>query len=345
MSDIPCPFPLYQFDEQKLCDGTEIAATKFCRNTFQSSGRCIEHYQSLADAEPGYYQCPFGYTTRKFEFEGGAFAITGVIAHPRFDTSNERRMAKDFPACRISRESTDAFVEFIEKIEVLRAEKIEEASKVLPHAFHELRKLNGAVIQHAEKEIAERGDARNLLSIKAAAELMRNNFDILEALSNIEGFKLLPLDTTINLFDLMFKMKRVYQEKAADKGIAIHVNGERLIIAGSQKSFPIVPAVLLENAIKYGRHGTHIDADLTSANGVAQMVVKNQSDERIDPATCFERGVRFSSGVEGGGFGLFLAREVVRCHDGEIWCETSGDVVRMIVEFPLKTTVPHPRGF
>ena len=32
----------------------------------------------------------------------------------------------------------------------------------------------------------ERGESRNLKSIKAAAEFMRNNFDILEALSNIE---------------------------------------------------------------------------------------------------------------------------------------------------------------
>jgi signal transduction histidine kinase len=211
---------------------------------------------------------------------------------------------------------------------------------VLPQALHELRKLNGAVLQLAERELGDRGPSKNLVSIKSAAELMRNNFDILEALSNIEGIKALRNDSTINLFDLVYKMKRVFEERANDRNMTIVVGGVRAIIWGSQKSFPIVPAVLIENAIKYGKRGSAIHANVEQRGRKAVLVVSNSAESPIDPETCFDRGVRFSSDVEGGGFGLFLAREVVACHGGHIRCDVSEETVQMTVELPLHTIIP-----
>lgn len=340
---IPSMLPYFDQNELNIFDGSEIHLNEFCKKSFKNDAKCLGHYTSLLASKVGYYLCPFGFTSRKFELEQRAIITTGVVAFPRFDVPDERRMAKNHPHHKASRESIERFGQFLNSLENLRADKIEEASKVLPHAFHELRKLNGAVIQHAEKEILERGETRSLLSIKAAAELMRNNFDILEALSNIDGIKSLPIDSTINVFDLFFKMKRVFQEKAAARDISINISGDKPIIGGSQKSFPIVPAVLLENAIKYGEKGSLIKAQLTGANGLAKIVVENQSNRSINPTSCFDRGVRFSTDVEGGGFGLFLAREVVRCHGGTIQCEIEDNIIRMVVELPLRTTVPHSR--
>ncbi|RYZ84055.1 MAG: hypothetical protein EOP04_18760 [Proteobacteria bacterium] len=158
-------------------------------------------------------------------------------------------MAKRYPHSRVSRKTVEATVAICDELRRVKADVVVEGSKILPQAFHELRKLNGAVIQNAERIIGDQGESRNLLSLKGAAELMRNNFDILEALSNIEGMKSLPLDSTVNLFDLAFKMKRVYQERASARMMTTSVNGARAIIKGSQKSFPLVPAVLIENAI------------------------------------------------------------------------------------------------
>jgi signal transduction histidine kinase len=331
----PSQFPLFDLNASKLIDGYTVSACQFCKEAVIKKPECNEHYRSLVKKREGYYQCPFGFTSRTFFFDGQMRIITGVIAYPRFDTDNERRMAKQFPIIKVSREGIDAGVMFFREIEKYRADEIQKAAKVLPQAFHELRKLNGAVLQHAEREIDERGETRSLLSIKSAAELMRNNFDILEALSNIEGMRALPSDATINVFDLVFKMKRVLQEKASDRSIPIIVNGVRAIIRGSQKSFPIVPAVLLENAIKYGRAGKPIRADITTKANQAILSVENESDTFIDTERCFERGARFSNAIEGGGFGLFLAKEIVQCHKGTIRCESGGGIVRMIVELPL----------
>ena len=114
-----------------------------------------------------------------------------------FETDLERRRARDIHV-RTTRDAIEAVVSCFKDIDVARAEAIQSAASVLPQAFHELRKLNGAILQHAEKELKTILSSA-LLTIKSAAELMKNNFDILEALSNIEGMRALPLDATINL--------------------------------------------------------------------------------------------------------------------------------------------------
>jgi len=339
---IPSLFPFYDSEKKALLDGSEVLLTKFCRDAFTTKAECAMHYASLLSKSSGYYQCPFGFTSRSFEFALDKFISTGVIAFPRFDTQEERKRAKDYPENKVTRKSIDSCITYLNQLEKMRADVIEDASKVLPQAFHELRKLNGAVLQHAEREANTSGQSANLTTIISAAELMRNNFDILEALSNIEGIKSLPNDSTINVFDLFYKMKRVYQERTSQKRMLVLLSGEnRPLIQGSQKSFPIVPAVLLENAIKYGKEGSHIRVEISGSNGVARLIVENETTEKIDTEKCFERGTRFSSDKEGGGFGLFLAREVVKCHKGKIRCQLDNGKVQMIVELPLHKAIAH----
>jgi signal transduction histidine kinase len=336
----PSLLPLTDPEALKVHDGLEVPSPKLCRDSIFQRPECAQHYSSSEGRLVEFRQCPFGFTTQALAYAGKTWFISGVVAHPRFDNAKERELAKRFPISRVRRETVDAMTRLAAEIEQARADAIVESSLVLPQAFHELRKLNGAVIQHAERVIADDGESRSLLSIKGAAELMRNNFDLLEALSNIDSMKSLPLDSTVNVYDLAFKMKRVYQEKAAGRSMNINVQGIRAIIRGSQKSFPLVPAVLLENAIKYGTEKEQIYLGVHQVGNRATLIVENISSHKIDPERCFDRGVRFAGGVEGGGFGLFLAREVVLAHHGKITCEVAGDRVRMVVDLPFHAVIP-----
>lgn len=338
---LPSQFPTFDIPSQTLCDGSSVKVSSFCRKAILTKPECIQHYKQIQSQPEGYHQCPFGMTSRSFHFAGNWHVITGIVAFPRFDTSNEREMAKRHPEIRVSRADIDGNVKYFESLEKVRADTVQEAAKVLPQAFHELRKLNGAVIQNTEKEMNEHGESRTLLNIKGAAELMRNNFDILEALSNIEGMRAVPIAATVNLFDLVYKTKRIFEERANDRKMNIYVDGVRAIIRGNQKSFPIVPAVLLENAIKYGKERSLIRADIIANGPKVNLVVENETDFFIDCGRCFDRGVRFGTTVEGGGFGLFLAREIVSAHNGTIRCDTQGKKVRMTVELPLLEVIQY----
>ena len=335
----PSAFPVINCGSLELRDGTEIPVCRFCLEGIGNKRQCQEHYKGLLTKPEGYYQCPFGLTTRTFRFAAELWAITGIIAFPRFDTPDERRMAKEHAELRVARKTIEAALSFFSELERLRADLIQDGTKVLPQAFHELRKLNGAVLQHAEREMRENHESSGLLSIKSAAELMRNNFDILEALSNIEGMRALPSDSTINLYDLAYKVKKVYQERAAVREMSITVSGVRAIVRGSQKSFPIVPAVLIENAIKYGTPGSNIQAEVSVQEGAAYLRVRNETDLYVDPARCFDRGARYAPAVEGGGFGLYLAREIVSAHRGAIDCVPHNHFVEFAVRLPLEKVV------
>ncbi len=337
---IPSQFPIFNPTSKRLHDGSLVPACGFCKKAIQKRKECADHYQRMQLHPAGYYQCPFGFTSRSFYFQGQMWIITGLVAFPRFDTANEREIAKQHPETKVARADLEQIVKFFSNLDSLRADVIEKAAKIFPQSFHELRKLNAAVLQHAEKEIKSNGGGGALQSILSAAELMRNNFDILEALSNIDGMRAVPLDATINVYDLLYKTRCVYLERATTRRIELSVSGVRAIVRGSRKSFPTVPAVLLENAIKYGRQQTVVKANVTGKDGRMVLTVENLTDYPIDPETCFTRGSRFAGeAVEGGGFGLFLAREIVLAHNGLIRCEKFGSVVRMIVELPLEKVI------
>lgn len=337
---LPTLLPLFNVTSGELQDGTEVPACTFCRKAVVERRECSDHYASLKASQPKYKECPFGFTSRSFYFEDNLYVTTGIVAYPRFNSQKEREMAKKYPAIRVARKTIEANIELLNAVQDYRAKEIQRASEVIPQAFHELRKLNAAVLQHAEREINANGESQNLLSIRSAAELMRNDFDILEALSNIDGMKSLPIDSTINLFDLAYKTKRIFAARAQDRRINIILEGVRAIIPGSQKSFPIVPAVLLENAIKYAPRNSQIHMQVLAQNDRAILIVENSYLGGIDTQRCFDRGARFSSDVEGGGFGLYLANEVVTCHKGTLRCENPTGVVRMTVNLPLVDVIP-----
>lgn len=333
---ITSPFPTFDAETSKLNSGSTIAVPSFCQKSIDSKPACRAHYESLKHKPAGFYQCPFGFTTRSFYWDGRLQSSTGVVAFPRFNSSEEREMAKRFPQNKCTRADMDALAQFYSDIDAERASALQTQAQMLPQAFHELRKLNAAVLQTAEKELRIQTDSRALKSIMSAAELMRNNFDILEVLANVEGMRAMPLDSTINLFDLTYKALCIYEQRAHKRNIGIvQADGDRAIIRGSQKSFPIVPAVLIENAIKYGVVGSRIELSVLARSGRATLEVRNETDEFIDPNRCFDRGTRFSSTVEGSGFGLFLAKQVVEAHGGSIECRTHHRMVSMLVTLPL----------
>lgn len=339
MHQLPSTYPLFDPDTQILHDGFDISACQFCRNAIAKGPECKDHYEALTRKPEGFYQCPFGFTSRSFRFLGKLWVLTGVVGYPRFGTGNERERAKACKDVKVSRAGMESLIKFLRQLERSQLEAVQQSARVLPQAFHELRKLNGAVLQLAEREMRDHGERSNLRSIKSAAELMKNNFDILEALSNIEAMRALPIDQSINLHDLAYKVKMVYQERASSKNLYVNFHGLRAIIRGSQKSFPIVPAVLMENAIKYSPVGSQITVEVAASSGEASFIVENVSTSYIDPLTCFDRGTRFNTSVEGGGFGLFLAQEIVRYHGGTIECEVPPGRVRMIVRLPLEKII------
>ncbi len=106
---------------------------------------------------------------------------------------------------------------------------------------------------------------------------------------------------------------------------------------------------LVDNAIKYTPEGwVHISVMRTDARRTVRIIV---ADTGIGISAqelpgLFEKFVRArkASGINinGTGLGLYVAREMVRAHDGRIWAESEGEGKgsRFVVELPLTTKEP-----
>lgn len=329
--------PTYDPAEQAARDGFGIALPSFCRERLAGNDKqCVAHYRALAGGTEQFRMCPYGFTSYPVKLEQATVIITGIVATPRFDDAKERARAKQFPEVRVSRDSVLSVASFYKRLEESIRRIEEGARRRLPQALHELRKLNAIVKANVEKLGGDDAVSAEVKSISGAAQIMSNIFDVVEALANIEGLKALKHDDFIAVFDLAFKAKKLYEVRAKMRPINIYVSGDdRLAIYGSKKTFPIVLTVLLENAIKYGRPSSTINIVVSKVGVNCSLEVSNESDVPIDPARCFDRGVRFGDeAVEGDGLGLYLVREIVNCHNGSVDCSVNGGTVSMKVLVP-----------
>jgi hypothetical protein len=105
-------------------------------------------------------------------------------------------MAKRFPSVRVARKSIETVVRFVGEVDALRADAVQDAAKVLPQAFHELRKLNGAILQHAEKEMSERGDTASLHD-PMRFHRFKSSYDRGTALADRDSRLLMPYQVSV----------------------------------------------------------------------------------------------------------------------------------------------------
>jgi light-regulated signal transduction histidine kinase (bacteriophytochrome) len=341
----PSAFPVYRIGEGVLDDGYQVEAVSFCRERLaRGESSCLAFYsRAQGIAASGFRMCPFGFTSLAVTTKSGVVAITGVVATPRFDDSKERERAKSFPSVRVSRKAVLQMADSIVSMDIEWQRIQEETRKKLPQALHELRKLNAIVKQGAEKLAARQAGPEVAENVAGAAQLMSNIFEVVEVLTNIEDVAISVGQELefIAVFDLAYKAKKIYVVRAKLKPIHIRVTGDDQVgVLGSKKYFPIVLQVLLENAIKYGIKDSEIGINISRKNNECVLSVSNRSGHNFDPVLCFERGKRFADDdSEGDGLGLYLAREVVRAHQGTIWCELSGDLVTFNVKLAA-TSLP-----
>lgn len=334
---IASPFPHIGLGPRTpLVNGRIFVAHPFCIRNHATDERCIKHYQALEKAETGPVTCPLGFESQVFRFGGKKCALTSLVVVERTGPLEAFGEAAGHEVAATTLDGVRDYLDYLAELEALRTQAVEEGAEILPLALHELRKLNAEVLHNAEKEIGKMGGTDGLLAIKGASALMRNNFDILEAMANMELMRAIPHDGEVNLFDEVFGTAEIFRERAKAKQGWILVSGSRAVVRGSQKSLPIVPSVLIENALKYGREAHAIVAKINAGGGKAVLTVENKTDYFMDVKRCFDKGTRFAADhAEGAGFGLHLAKEIVLAHKGTIRADRKGDTLTMIVELPL----------
>ncbi|MFH1177008.1 MAG: sensor histidine kinase [Acidobacteriota bacterium] len=102
------------------------------------------------------------------------------------------------------------------------------------------------------------------------------------------------------------------------------------------------PPLVIDNALKYGREGGTIRLDLVQLPGAYRLEVWNEGDGVSSDklARLFQKFVRFGGDEvlarRGTGLGLFITKEIIGKHGGDIQAESAeGQWMRFTVTLPI----------
>jgi signal transduction histidine kinase len=167
-------------------------------------------------------------------------------------------------------------------------------------------------------------------ALSVIARSVRLQLGVLDELLDIARVTTGGLPFEMQSLDLAALVRRVcdgFSEAArdADVSVAIDTPDEPLSVFGDRSRLERVVSALVSNAIKFSRRGGHVHAS-ASKDG-AHVVLRISDDGRgIEPAkleTLFAGPTR-ARGDDAGGFGLYVAHQIVELHSGTLRAESDG---------------------
>ncbi|RKZ08715.1 hypothetical protein DRQ32_08880, partial [bacterium] len=223
---------------------------------------------------------------------------------------------------------------------------------LVANVSHELRtpltsiKAYAETLHRAGDEIDQATEREFVQVILDETERLEQAFaDLIDTVQHNRG----RLHTARDRFDLMDLVQVIADEKQlnfTENGLNMRVFGPegRLELQGDRDSLVQLMENLLNNAAKFTPTGGEVRVELSEAQGIARIVVKDTGIgiERADLRLIFDRFYQVDGSATrafgGQGLGLALCREIVARHNGRIWAESegSGQGSRFVVELPVR---------
>jgi len=148
---------------------------------------------------------------------------------------------------------------------------------------------------------------------------MSQQFDVMEILAN-HNLADLPLNARSEIVRLFHKCIFVYRNPDEKSRVTLSVpqNYSPRILT-CDKTIPIIPTVLLQNAEKYSTPKSDIRVSIEPRDQFCVVTITNLSEgqQELDDSI-FKRGVRASTDTDGSGNGLFVAQLVAKQHGTQI---------------------------
>ena len=197
---------------------------------------------------------------------------------------------------------------------------------------HDLRNPLNVIVLHAELLARATGSAHpaadSIDEIRAAAAQLNRMIQDLLDLSRLEAKKLTLRPGATRIVALAQKAIARASLTAADRSITLHAPAEVPAVLVDGDRMVQVLDNLLGNAIKYGDAGTPIVVSIEPADGAVAVAVTNRG-AGLSPEAKKHLFQRFRRAVEGKlasvagvGLGLYIVRELVLAHGGEITVES-----------------------
>ena len=142
-----------------------------------------------------------------------------------------------------------------------------------------------------------------------------------------------------NLKDLVKDVLREFKVKLDEKEIRINLKDEDLLFDLDERWLKEAIHNLVDNAIKYSQKGSTINISVYKSYLNYNLDIENECKDLLEETLpkIFERFYRGKNSVskEGLGLGLFIAREIIEKHGGNIKASLKENKIKFSVDFPL----------
>ncbi len=240
-----------------------------------------------------------------------------------------------------------------EELDRTRREQLEMKDQFISHVSHELRSPLSAV--HQFTTIVLDGLAGELnseqreyleITLRNSLQLRDMIGDLLEV-TRVQAGKLTIEPQPTSLCDLFDPMIKIYERRAAEKGIAFRITcpSELPVVQVDPNRIGQVFSNLLDNALKFTAHGViSISGSRDEDDGFVCIAVADTgcgigADElpKIFDRLYQSRNTLESS-RKGLGLGLHICQHLVELHGGRIWVESKeGEGAKVFFTVPVRT--------
>lgn len=330
------PFPFVEEGRYPPVDGLLQRVPKFCRS--KTRPECEEHYKSIAN-RPGFYKCPFGFTSYCEERKGNRLIYTCL----RVSGEHDRKALK-------TRLGSDD-VPILQTITVLRAASswkpvdtikneilatntlLKETMIFLNGTVHEIRALNAQIKASAtdlSRKFPESPIWKHDREFKHYATRIFQCAALVSMRLDAFDFHLNPQKMTRNpkipvpVHKRFHKSAKILETDHNPIQLRGTCHAEML----GYPIFDMLPFVLLDNACKFSATGDTIEITFESSTNSLKVFVKSigpavEQDELPRLTEFGFRGQAAAQCSHGDGIGLALAKDICDLHEIKMSLTTS----------------------
>ncbi|MCM2324418.1 MAG: ATP-binding protein [Oligoflexia bacterium] len=164
----------------------------------------------------------------------------------------------------------------------------------------------------------------------AAEQMERLINDLLDA-ARIDAGKFTVALRSVPVSRLLEEAQELLEGLAREKNITLSIQGRELSLQCDPGRILQVLSNVIGNAIKFSPSGTEVRAEVTERGGMARFSVQDHGPG-IKPDCVPKLFDRYWQGnkaakacLKGVGLGLFITRQIVEAHGGQIWVESGPD--------------------
>lgn len=340
-------------------DGSYIRAIDFCQRNC-NKGKCKSFYSNIKSAplSSGFVTCPYGMSVYISALDQQIYC--GMRERETYD----KKLAKNMVDARkpynpvLPAEQLYTLIQ-ASQIITIGKKKLDEKQAVVDSISHEVKKLNGQVMEHSDLAISllkteddstpsienVREVYEELRSIFLSSSMIASRYTLFDYEKNPDVLKGTLVEMSIHkTFYKLAKIFRNYRKR----NIPIILSGSTFRYIDAYDSFDLIPLLVIENAVKYSYYSAevHINFSEPSINEV-DVSIESYSPycSKDDLSRIFEKGFRGKNAsriADGNGIGLFFVKKICDIHNIGIKVESDNTritTINSVAYAPFKITL------